>query len=182
MFLSAAIAAPTTCTSRASRCFSTIAASSSPSDSSRIAARCAPLMLFTSRAIGGYPVLHDLRDLARVFRSDPPCHADLLFVVRGSATCGQRPAVVAIDFAGYGFMDAGALLGAGQWARAFRGGLVRAQQAAQHRPQQSERQQQRSQYAEPLLDQVHHAGALPERGRRRVFRRRTMLERLVDHA
>src|SRR5579875_2663580 len=81
MLLSVAMAVPTACTSRALRCLSTSAASCSPSVSSRIAARCAPLgALLCSAAILTHPVHHHLRDLLGVFLHELARHADLLLV------------------------------------------------------------------------------------------------------
>src|SRR3982751_5819742 len=64
-FLSVAIAVPIACTSRASMCFSTAAASCSPSESSSTQARWAPGR-FCGSALLPPPCFHDLRDLLRI--------------------------------------------------------------------------------------------------------------------
>src|SRR5262249_36225355 len=68
-FFSVAIAVPIACTSRASMCLSTAAASCSPSESSSTDARCAPVS-FCESAIFAHPRFHDLRDLLRVLARD----------------------------------------------------------------------------------------------------------------
>src|ERR1043165_9914711 len=86
-----AIAWPSFCTSLAPMCFSPCAASFSPSDIRRIAARCVPLMLpvLPSAAIGAHPVLHDLRDALGLLRARRARERQLVFVA-GTAALRQR--------------------------------------------------------------------------------------------
>src|SRR5690242_11634620 len=76
-FFSVAIAVPIACTSRASMCFSTAAASCSPSERSSTEARCAPES-FCASAIFAHPSFHDLRDLFRILARDALGELDLL--------------------------------------------------------------------------------------------------------
>src|SRR5690242_7625912 len=76
-FFSVAIAVPIACTSRASMCFSTAAASCSPSERSSTDARCAPVS-FCGSAIFAHPCFHDLRDLLRILARDALGQFDLL--------------------------------------------------------------------------------------------------------
>src|SRR5215469_13863316 len=76
-FFSVAIAVPIACTSRASMCFSTAAASCSPSESSNTDARCAPVS-FCESAIFAHPRFHDLRDLLGVLARDALGELDFL--------------------------------------------------------------------------------------------------------
>src|ERR1700735_5858380 len=76
--LSSAMAMPNFCTSRASSCLSTLAASCSPRLMSRIAARCVPARSPDLLAIGGDPILHDLRGPLRILPDQGPRGRDLL--------------------------------------------------------------------------------------------------------
>src|SRR6185437_14189476 len=81
---SLAIAVPMRCTSLAPMCFSTWAASFSPSDSSRIAARSVPLRAASRRSvrslIGAYPAAHHLRDSFGVLADERAGLCQLLLV------------------------------------------------------------------------------------------------------
>src|ERR1700728_1007510 len=76
--LSSAIAMPSFCTSRASSCLSTLAASCSPRLMSKIAARCVPARSPGLLAIGGDPILHDLRGPLRILPNQSARRRDLL--------------------------------------------------------------------------------------------------------
>src|SRR5580658_1836538 len=76
--LSSAIAMPSFCTSRASSCFSTLAASCSPRLMSKIAARCVPASSSALLAISGDPILYDLCGPLRILPDEGPSRRDLL--------------------------------------------------------------------------------------------------------
>src|SRR5579872_4563436 len=71
-------AMPSFCTSRASSCLSTLAASCSPKLMSKIAARCVPARSAGLLAIGGDPILHDLRGPFRILPDQRARRRDLL--------------------------------------------------------------------------------------------------------
>ena len=81
--LSSAMAMPSFCTSRASSCLSTLAASCSPRLMSKIAARCVPARSSGLLAIGGDPILHDLCGALRILPDQGPRRRDLLLETRG---------------------------------------------------------------------------------------------------
>src|SRR5690348_8728926 len=146
--VSAAIAVPMVCTSRALRCLSTSAASCSPRVSSRIAARWAPVIGASCWlvAIFAYPVPHDLRHLPGVFADQAASLADALFVLeRGRGTGKPRRLAIGLRLIGHAYRNLrprrGQRLGIGRAAR----------HAAQQRAQQAERHQQGDQHADPCL-------------------------------
>src|SRR6201999_2992564 len=78
--LSSAIAMPNFCTSRASSCLSTLAASCSPKLISNMAARWVPAS--SSLAIRGDPLLHDLGCTPGILPHQGPRRSDLLLKTR----------------------------------------------------------------------------------------------------
>src|SRR5271154_5492025 len=80
--LISAMATPSFCTSRASSCFSTLAASCSLRLMSRIAARCVPASSPGLSAIGGDPILHDLCGPLRILADQSAGRCDLLLETR----------------------------------------------------------------------------------------------------
>src|SRR5882757_2065006 len=76
--LSSAMAMPSFCTSRASSCFSKLAASCSPKLMSKIAARCVPASSSGLLAIGGDPILYHLRGTLRILPHQGSGGCDLL--------------------------------------------------------------------------------------------------------
>ena len=96
MFCSCVMAAPMRCTSLAPMCFITSAASCSPSDSSRMAARSVPLRLASWDCfllIVADPRLHDLCDARRILRDQRARLRNLSVVVeRVPAACRTRHA------------------------------------------------------------------------------------------
>src|SRR5580700_6426565 len=79
---SSAIAMPSLCTSRASSCLSTLAASCSPKLMSKMAARCVPGRSSGLSAIGGDPILHHLCGTLRILPDQGSRRGDLLLETR----------------------------------------------------------------------------------------------------
>src|SRR6187402_3697874 len=170
-FFSAAMAVPTACTSRAPRCLRIDAASSSPRVRSRIAARCAPVRdSFGSSAIVGYPALHDLRNLFGIFGGHALGQANFLFVrqqrgrtqLRRCAHAIRCHVVVVVDHDRH------------RRHRPRQRYIVhhhrrRLEQTLEDGTKDEEADDQSDHHAEALLDQVEHAGTLPERCRLRLL-------------
>src|SRR3954463_8440156 len=155
-FLSVAIAVPIACTSRASMCFNTAAASCSPSESSNTEARCAPVS-FCGSAIFAHPCFHDLCDLLRILARDALGELDfLLESERRRARCAHASAERQCVGARLETVRAGGrerkLLRA-RWADEI------AKQRAQHDQDQPECEQR----ADALLHDLAHGRLLPER-------------------
>src|ERR1700690_1427501 len=151
--LSSAIAIPSFWTSRASSCFSTLAASCSPRLISRMAARCVPARSSGLLAIGGDPILHDLCCAPRVLPHQRPRRRDLLLEARGEfdgfAALTRDAHAVALDVAG---------LGACGTAPRRRLG-----QRLHQRPQHQERDYQYQNGADDLFGELRDPRRLPQR-------------------
>src|ERR1700722_9218417 len=101
--LSSAMAMPNFCTSRASSCLSTLAASCSPRLRSRMAARCVPARSSGVSAIRGDPILYDLCRPAGVLADQGSRGRDLLLETRseldGLAPLPRQAHAVAVRIA-----------------------------------------------------------------------------------
>src|SRR5580692_8157309 len=101
--LSSAIAIPNFWTSRASSCLSRLAASCSPKLISRMAARCVPASSSGLLAIGGDPVLHDLRRTPWVLPDQGSGSRDLLLETGGEfdrlAALPRNAQTIAVEIA-----------------------------------------------------------------------------------
>ena len=104
--LSSAIAMPSFCTSRASSCLSTLAASCSPRLISRMAARCVPARSSGLLAIRGDPILHDLRGAPRILPHQGSRGRDLLLETRrqldGVAALSRQAHAIAVELVAVG--------------------------------------------------------------------------------
>src|SRR5579871_2810165 len=150
--LSSAMAMPSFCTSRASSCFSTFAASASPRLISRIAARCVPARSSGLSAIGGDPLLHDLRGALRVLTDEGARRSQLLLEAglqldRVAALRREAQPVIA---------DIAAL-------RSARGPRPRAGQRLHQRAQHQEGDEQHQARADALLGELRDPGVVPHR-------------------
>ncbi len=88
----AAIARPTASTSRGSMCLRIAAASCSPSDIIRMAARSGPDRSEPRSAIGRHPILHHLRSTLGILRDDAARRCDVTLIVRQRLRTGAGAA------------------------------------------------------------------------------------------
>ena len=158
---SSAMAMPSLCTSRASSCLSTLAASCSPRLMSKIAARCVPASSSGLLAIGGDPILHDLCGTLRILPDQGPRRRDLLLKTRrqfdGLAALAGKAHAIVRQIAGTRRRQARARSRLGE--------------RLHQRPQHQERDQQHQPRADDLLRELRDPGRFPER--RPLDRRRS---------
>src|SRR5690348_827087 len=157
-FFSVAIAVPIACTSRASMCFSTAAASCSPSESSSTEARCAPVS-FCDSAIFAHPRFHDLRDLFGILTRDALGQLHLLFE-RERRRAGRAAQAAERQRVGGRFQRDRRAVGTCERERLR---ARRTDEIAEQRPQHDENEPEREQRTDALLDDLAHGRLLPER-------------------
>src|SRR5580693_3864316 len=163
--LSSAIAMPSFCTSRASSCLSTFAASCSPRLMSRIAARCVPARSPGLLAIGGDPILHDLRGPLRILPDQRAGCRDLL--LKTGLQLDRRTALL-----GEAYLVARGLL--------YRYRPCRFGERFHERAQDEECHQQHQRRADDLLPELGDPRSLPDRQSLDRPRRRVRLEGLIE--
>src|SRR5580693_4183682 len=163
--LSSAIAMPSFCTSRASSCLSTFAASCSPRLMSRIAARCVPARSPGLLAIGGDPILHDLRGPLRILPDQGARCRDLL--LKTGLQLDRRAALL-----GEAYLVARDVLD--------RDRPRRSGERFHERPQDEKRHEQHQPRADDLLPELGDPRSLPDRHSLDRSRRRVRLEGLVE--